>query len=330
MQVFELPERPTGPGFPIDSGPLVLPDSIAFSPGGRRLAMWERGAVYVVDTLAGTVRTLEGVGGESHVEVSGVGFTADGSSLVADRRRRVGRVERVVVYDVETGAVVRVSPFKPDGAAQPGPGGRLVYESVSVGSYTEVAAWDPLTGETKSRFGRHKGRLRQLAFSADGKRMAGSGNTVIRIWDIGGPTPPARAARRFDLERHVVVSALALSTDGAFLAASGSHLGTQVWDVTTGERWEPVTASTAFVHNIAFHPSRPLLVCACEEEREVAFWDVVSRTEVKRFAWDWGSAAARVPEWEPFGPKVAVCFSPDGLRCAAASAGQVVVWDVDV
>ena len=67
---------------------------------------------------------------------------------------------------------------------------------------------------------------------------------------------------------------------------------------------------------VAFHPSRPILAYS-GASAEVAFYDVVARAELKRFAWGIDKTTA-------------TAFSDDGLRCAAAGAGKVVVWDVDV
>jgi hypothetical protein len=48
----------------------------------------------------------------------------------------------------------------------------------------------------------------------------------------------------------------------------------------------------------------------------VVFWDSELHSELRKFAWGIGWFEALV-------------FSPDGMKCAATSAGKVVVWDVD-
>jgi hypothetical protein len=50
---------------------------------------------------------------------------------------------------------------------------------------------------------------------------------------------------------------------------------------------------------------------------QVFLWDHTGRVLTR---YDWG-----------LGEVYAMCFAPDGLRCAAIDrAGKVVVWDVDV
>lgn len=326
MQVCELPKPNDAPGS-LWGNREVTPQSLAFSPDGRLLAAWDYGCVYVIDTHTGSTRPLWENRDVGMVEVPGVCFTADGKGVVADHNLYPS--SKLWVHDLETGAVVRELPIEKYYAVEPGPGGKLVYVSVDPKPYwTEVVPWDPLTGKKKAAFLRHKGFLRQLAVSADGKWMAGSANNTVRVWNFTGPKPPKRAARQFDLESSVAcVTSLVLSSDGAFVAACGLSTGVQVWSVKTGERQKLSRYSTDFSRELSFHPSRPLLAFSANTA-EVAFWDAAAGAEVKRYAWDWG---AKAPAEGRQGENVVgtTCFSPDGLRCAAAGPGKVVIWDVD-
>lgn len=305
MQVFPLPDAKHGP------------QAIAFSPDGRLLAAWDYGRVFVIDTAGGSVRALCSKGDVSMSNVPGLGFTADSRGVIAQHETHPNPFLRV--RDVDSGEVTQELALTYGDAVEPGPGGRLVYlGSRHAHKSVEVFRWNPLTDEWLPEFARHNGYLGQLAVSADERWVAGSSGEVIRLWNIADRKLPTRALRQFKLEKYAFIFCIALSSDGSFLASHDWH--TRVWDTQTGEEWKlsprQSTDGTDFCREIAFHPSRPILAFSGKTP-EVAFWDAAARAEVKRFAWNIGRISA-------------TAFSPDGLRCAAAGTGKVVVWDVDV
>jgi WD40 repeat protein len=300
MQCSELP------------GADVRPRAIGFSPDGRLLAAWDRGQVFVLDTTAGTVRTVWAKGEIGMSSVPGVGFTADGRGVIAHHNLYPRPV--VHVHDIDSGAVLRTFVTNHGNAVEPGPGGQVVYLCVIPAErQVEIVRWDPLTGEQKPAFGRHGSFLRQLAVSADEQWVAGSNRAEVRIWNLSGGKLPKRAARQFRLDTSGYISALALSSDGAFVAASGP--GVHVWEVRTGDHLQVAEQAGQFCREIAFHPTRPILACSGGSS-EVTFWDATARSVLRRFHWDMGEVQA-------------VAFASDGLRCAAAGRGKVMVWDVD-
>lgn len=296
MQVIELPDR------------QFAPLSMAFAPDGGSLAAWSWGRVCVLDTASGTVRRTIGDKVSGMVSVPGVGFTADGRAVVVASRYVKPPVR---VYDLDSGEVLREYPDF-DGL-EVAPGGRVYATRHPKPYWVEIVRWNPLTGEVLPPFAHHKGYLRQLAVSADEKWVAGSTAYSVRVWNLGGPRPPARAARQFESAHYSCIYGLALSADGAFVAYNppGVHVG----NVKTGEVWKVSETGARHSREVAFHPSRPLLAYSGAGP-EVVFYDVAARAELKRFAWNVGNVTA-------------TCFSPDGLRCAAGAAGKVVVWDVD-
>jgi WD40 repeat protein len=161
--------------------------------------------------------------------------------------------------------------------------------------------------------GRPARYAQQLAVSADGNWVAESWNNTIRVWNLADTKPLKRAKRQ--LRSAGIVRAMALSANGEYVAGISRVL--RVWDVRTGKTvLDAKTAQSYPGHEIAFHPSRPVVAYSGGTE-EVAFYDAAARREVNRFAWGVGTIEA-------------VAFSQDGLRCAAAGEGKVVVWDVDV
>ena len=50
---------------------------------------------------------------------------------------------------------------------------------------TSFKLWDTMTGQHRSTFDGHKGRVMDVAFSADGKLIAsGSFETTVKLWDF--------------------------------------------------------------------------------------------------------------------------------------------------
>lgn len=308
MQVIELP-LPT------------VPDAIGFAPDGRALAVLCHGYVFVLDTVAGSVRKLKCKTDSAFSFSVGVAFTADGKGLVVPHSLRKPPV--IAVHDVETGAVARdfaLSNYQD--VCEPGPGGRWMYVAPHLRGAdwrnVGIVRWNPLTGEQLPPFAKSAYTIVLLAVSGDEKWIASGGYNMIRLWNIGGKKPPTRVTRQFKVERVHFVS-LTLSANGAYLAA-GSTFGQSgaihVAATKTGEIWQIGEKPHTTDRGVAFHPSRPVLA-ASGVGGDVMFYDASARTELRRYTW-------------PLDAISAVGFSPDGLRCAAAGPGKVVVWDVDV
>jgi WD40 repeat protein len=324
MNVFELPKVQANPrayGFaPYNHD--ITPRALGFAPDGQLLAVWDRGRMVVINTMQGTVHKLWDEGQNSMSAVPGVGFTADGSGVIAfhERLRLPNAADEttVEVHDINTGTVMREYTLELGGACEPGPDGRVVYIGVQSTGWPEVRCeiipWDPLTGDKKPPFARHRGEIRQLAVSTDEMWFATSNLTEVRVWNPRSNKQPALPTRQFKSQQSGTIHAVALSSDGAYVAASGP--GVNIWEIETCEYSEVAQRGRDHCREIAFHPSLPLLAFS-GSTTEVAFWDAAAREEVKRFAWDIGEVTA-------------TAFSPDGLLCAAAGTGKVVVWDVDV
>lgn len=315
MQVIGLPD------------PATRPTALGFSPDGRLLAAWEPLSASVLDLTAGTARPLWRAVVPEHSRGGGrnpaVGFTADGRGVVAVRytyRPHADPEVALCAFDAHLGIVMRERPASVWTVVEVGPGGRWVYASEHAGGKFGIVRWNPLTGEALPPFGESGRDLYQLAVSADERCAVAAIYAAVRVLKFTGKGPPKRASTQLESDAAYVERALAVSAGGAFAAATNLLAGecrVEAWVIDTGER-VPVAGNAGDYpagRSVHFHPTRPLLAYSTGTE-EVAFWDATSRTEVRRFAWDVGKVSA-------------VCFSPDGLRCAAAGVGKVVIWDVD-
>jgi len=303
MQLFQLP-RVEESDLPLEFVRGVR--RLGFSPDGRLLIARTLKGGWLIDTTTEAVRELWAQR-DLASEGSGVGFTPDGTGVIAFTDESAVRV-----YDVETGTVRR--EFRADyfGGVEPGPGGRVVY--VVAGGRSQIVRWDPVTGKKRAAFGGHGGGTTlQLAVSADGNWIAGTNIYEVRLWDLRGGRSPARATRCIAVQLGFP-PLLALSADGLYLAA-GREEQLWIWDLRSDADGPQALAPGPF-GGVAFAPTRPLLLHGSGED--VVFRNPATGAEVSRLCWG-------------IGPIQSVAFAPDGLRCAAGSAaGKVVVWDVDL
>jgi WD40 repeat protein len=205
--------NPVRPGF--DYG------AIAFSPSGKEFALGgaQDPSVWVLDAeseverarLAGQTATIRGlawmkdgrlisIGEDGHVhvhwmgpgpadrdcesgfgELHGVTISADGGRALLFNR------QAIVLIDVGTGKAVRRwvvadTGFGPCKAAF-SPNGRTFAAAGDGG----VRVYDQESGEEVGRFGEADSRLRALAYSPDGRRIATGGtdaDRAIRVWEL--------------------------------------------------------------------------------------------------------------------------------------------------
>ena len=305
MQVVELPDRD------------LTPEAFGFSPDGRLLAAWESGgSVLVIDTTTGTARALPTKGAEYNYCTPGVGFTADSRGVVALQDPKDAALDSrrgPYVHDTKTGKARRKFPRVELWAMDVGAKGLVVHSEHAWMEPERVVLWDTRTDRRRFAFERTVGFTQQLAVSADGRWVAESCVDLIRLWNLTAAKPPKRARRQFHTARNKTIWALAVSANGEYVAATS--VGLYVWDVRTAKETRIAKTKPGSGREIAFHPSRPVLAYSGGSE-EVVFYDAAARRELNRFAWGIGRIAA-------------VAFSQDGLRCAAAGKGKVVIWDVE-
>jgi WD40 repeat protein len=149
----------------------------------------------------------------------------------------------------------------------------------------------------------HTGRIDALAFSADGRQLASSGDRTLQRWDLtsGRPVPDSTIPDG-------LVPALAFSPDGQLLAWGNDEGDLRIFDLASGE---PVLLSEQSypVSCLAFDPTS--LTLAVGSRWGVQVWERAGR-----------SAPWRLVQAVE-GPASTLAFSPDGCWLASAGEGRL-------
>lgn len=319
-----LPAQDPGAGQTAPASPAPTPklvarvehegwvSSVAFSPDGRRLATasFMDGTVRVWDVA--TRRQIRVLSGARFWAVS---FSPDGRMLAAT----VMRGATTLLIDIAEWKRVRTfGRGSSDDGHQRGsnafsPDGKLLLVANTDGA----RLWDVASGELV----RHipaGGEVSSVAFSPDGRRLA----YAVREMDTAGVVEVATGAEVLRIEQGLFfATAVAFSPDGKSLLV-GSHAGTRVWDIATGERKH--SFMEGIVEAAVFTPDGRHVILAgigTEKKEGVTLWDAATAEPVLRFA---------------DSPKsYAVAISRDG--CLVAGGGQseredrrsvVAVWNI--
>jgi WD40 repeat protein/serine/threonine protein kinase len=308
--------------------------SVAFRPDGKWLATasgFGEDSVRIWDVVTGEeVRAILGHDGGVH----GVAFSPDG-------RRLAAASDTVKVWDVridqEIAAIVKGPPgpiwrlaFRPDGR-----------ELATTGWGPCPTLWDTTTWKDaptmrgpwwKVYEGPAYGDVIALAFSADGRRLAGAlrltnarttkDSIEVRVWDT--TTRLQLCAAKWQTPW---VGDLALSPDGRRVLAVSHNppdeAVVKAWDVATGREVLSRSLPSRDVAGLAFSPDCLRLASAVwtydrqrkEGRHEVKLWDLATGTALLTLR----GHASDVER---------LAFRADGRLLASASAdGTVIVWD---
>jgi RNA polymerase sigma factor (sigma-70 family) len=262
------------------------------------LRVHDRDVIHVWDLTTGTrTRSLAGQAKRWHQRLR---FAPDCKRLfAAGVDQQSGEVDRVTVWDAETGQQVR----ELEGAGWQALAVRADGARLAAGDHSKFDVWDLKTGRPVAPAERPQGLLEPVALSPRGDRVLTFASVSVSAWDpatgrrVGSfavPPYPYADANRSHL----------FSADGRYavsLAEGKGRLEILVWDVAARRRVHvlrppdaamPVTRAVANLTHVydapnvlcAFAPDAPLLA-TCHAGKETVFrvWNVRTGKEVRSF-----------------------------------------------
>ena len=271
--------------------------ALAFSADGPIAVLAQDSSVTLADPAAqALVAQVEGDDASTQVALS-----LDGTVLASanrDGRLRLWKITagaRILAFEAPKG-------FLPGTAVAVAPSGKRVAVGDAGG---HVVLWDVATGKLAMTFELPQGPVHSLAWSPDGKLLAGACEEErVSLFELATGTRTA-------LEGHSgPVLALAWSPDGKLLASAGSDGSVRLWDAKAGSPRAQLEVSSLPLQAVAFSADGALLAAA-GDDKLVHVFDVATRRQKKQLA---GAVDGLL----------AVAFSPHASIIAAAGKDQVI------
>jgi WD40 repeat protein len=246
--------------------------AVAFADGGSRIVSGhEDGSIRVWD--AGEMRAVASTPGRSS-PVAALALAPHGEEVFAGGPD--GTVASWRLPGLEPGRILPRHPDLPDAdilATALSPAGTVV--AASLGS--EIRLWDPVrgaaAGELRADDGIDRGPVLSLAFSPDGRLVAGgTASSEVLLWEF----PSGRLLRRIATPGDAI-GALAFSPDARLLAVSSdpSHL-VRLHDASTGREVAALRGHRNGVTSLAWSAGGESLVSGGRDGLTIV-WDVRER-----------------------------------------------------
>jgi WD40 repeat protein len=181
----------------------------------------------------------------------------------------------------------------------------------------EIRVWYVPTGQLHAVLRGHKARVRRIAFSPDGRRLASvSEDHTVRVWDvIAAKELASLPGPHGDRDWLPEYGSVSFSPDGRLLATPGARPHEIVLrDAETYSVCATLASQPKEVCSVAFSPDSQRLVSA-GMDGTIRTWDTTTGLEVKLLGRHTGEAFCAV-------------FSPDGSRIASGGRDRAIrLWD---
>ncbi len=268
-------------------------NSVAFSPDSKSLATVNNNyLIYLWDVITREHKaTLPG--GARYITYSPDGKTLAGSSGTY-----------ITLWDIETQQQIRKIQarsysrilFSPDGKT-------LASSDVD----DKLRLWDIETGKNIHTLTMNATVDKSIAFSPDGRLIAGSPKFTIRLWD------PITGKHVKTLSGHTYpVHALVFTPDGKTLISGSGDKTIRIWDLRTGKEKTTLTGHKWAVDSLAISPDS-LTIASASFDGTIRFWDLQSGEQKSTIRQAHHSHHATL--------------STDGSMLATDSNEDVIIWD---
>ncbi|HMA53291.1 MAG TPA: WD40 repeat domain-containing protein [Acidobacteriota bacterium] len=237
-------------------------DGVAAAPGGQRV--FTAGDRSVKEWQAQDGRLIRklgehkyGVGAMAATPDCGRLVTAGGTCDIRIWDARSGRqLCRVATKNIEGGIVAALTPD-----------GRRIISS-NMGYSQEANVWSARTGRHLRTLEGHRGEVRAIAVSPDGRRIVTGGlDGLIKIWDAES------SKERGSLEAHRgPVRTLAVTPDNLRVISGSDDTTLKIWDLKVEKLLDTLRGHTGPVHSVAVSADGRRIVSG-SADRSVRIWD---------------------------------------------------------
>lgn len=300
--------------------------AVAFSPDGRLLATASGNQLRLWDAQTGEETTFPNNKLMKHdSNVHKIVFTSDGNRLFAG-----DEAGNVRLWDIQTGEEISPKIMQhgaPISAMAVGPSNLLTTGSMK--DNVRVIFWNLETGDSIATLPLDKQWVNDLAFNADGSRLAvgevNRGETTV--WDVGKLLNFESAAPLFTLNswkknneempKRMLVDAVAFSANGQWLATGDRFNTANLWDAKTGTHIRTFLGHTDQILKIAFSPSEDeIRLATASADGTAKIWD----TKTGRLLLTLSGHTQQIND---------LAFSPDGNSLVTVSQDkQVKLWNI--
>ena len=245
----------------LDNGDFVK--TLAFSPDSSRVVSARQDRLQVWEVATG--RRVQEIQSPAP-NILALAFHPDGATLAA--LNGSSGSGGVTVFNAATGGVVarlRLAGRHDTKALAYSPDGRWL-AGVSTDDKT-LCLFDAHTYQPSAQFAGHDGRINDVTFSLDSRRVASCGSDqTVRVWQIDGGACQVLRGHTDD------VFAVAFHPDGTRLASAGRDRAVWLWDLARGEEVARLQGHTNYVWSLAFSPDGTTLASG-SGDRTVRLWD---------------------------------------------------------
>jgi WD40 repeat protein len=177
-----------------------------------------------------------------------------------------------------------------------------------------VRVWDAASGRELHRLGAFQYPIYTLAFSTDGRVLAGpagpADEDTLVLWDLESGFECCRCRGQKG-----AIFSIAFSPDGKTVASAGMDHTIRLWETATGKQRRCLEGHKGWVWHCAFSPDGRTLASA-SDDKTIRLWDLVEGKMLQALRGHLGGV-------------LSVDFSPDGQRLVSGSEDTTALcWEV--